>query len=73
MRFGLYDRQDQNPICYCARCRGEIYYGNICFPLEGERMLCQECGEEAQMTRFEYAGEDMTGFYIKETPNFNDD
>lgn len=69
MRYGLYDPQDQSPICYCARCQGEIYYGNICFPAYGEQVLCQECYEEMrELTgRFAYAGDDDTyGIYIKE-------
>lgn len=58
LRYGLYDLQDQSPICYCARCKGEIYYGNICFPYIGEQVLCQECHEEIDdgTTLFYYAG-----------------
>lgn len=53
------DPQDQSPICYCARCRGEIYRGNICYP-RGWQMLCPECNSEEEEPEevFVYAGYD---------------
>lgn len=71
MNYGLYDPQDQSPICYCSRCRGEIYYGNICFPTDGEQVLCQECyeDEDEKSDMYQYAGTDIIGYYIKENSN----
>lgn len=63
----LYDPQDQSPVCYCAWCQGEIYPSNICYPLDGWQVLCQECHDEAGEVGnvFLYAGDnDDTTIHI---------
>ena len=59
MRFQIYDDfQQHNPIYYCARCGGEIYKGNTCYPVNGWQVLCPECAEEIGIcdAQPEYAG-----------------
>lgn len=57
---GLHDPQDELPVYYCARCQGEIYYGEICYPLDGWQVLCEECHDETgdDSNIFIYAGDD---------------
>lgn len=68
MNYGLYDRQDQIPVCYCLRCQGEIYHGNTCYPINGWQVLCQECYDESteHSGQFWYAGTDIEGMQIEE-------
>ena len=62
-----YNPQDQSPVCYCARCRAEIYPGNTCYPIDGWQVLCPECHDKTGETSgvFEYAGyDDETTIYV---------
>lgn len=60
--YGLYDLQDQAPVYYCYACQGEIYPGELCYPVCGSLCLCYECYKErSDLTGWlAYAGDDET-------------
>lgn len=46
LRAPLADRQEENPVCLCGRCAGEMYAGEVLFGWEGQR-LCADCFQSA--------------------------
>ena len=63
----FYDPQDETPVRYCTRCFGEMYFGDVCYPLGWGQTICQACYDETNETsdEFMYVGGHEGEVYIK--------